>query len=740
MHITPFFPRHSRGVIAGLILASIGVVGQAQQPSPAASKANSDAFPRFESYIKITGQAPSVTGSDSAYARRFQAPASGAYGIEAFHYGKDVGEDAAVVFDGRALVGSEDYLAQMLFTKNEVGSFEAGFKSFRTFYDGIGGFFPVNNSFRQLGNPELHTDRAKFWATAKLARPDRPAFELSYVNDTRKGRKDTTVWGDTDFTGIPIWSQSSLNPVSANRKLIPSYLELDENQQTITALMQHTAGKTEYHFEVVYNTNETFDTRWVTRYPGELKPFPAIPSSPAVIIPPALANNPNYGPDSQMIDSNIWTYTGKFETTLSEKVSIYGGLSYQDANADIGGDRQIDVTFQTAVGPVGGVGGFTSGGRPAYSYKTVAGTTNETILTGNVGASFKPSTDWYLSLGFKAEKLEMDGSNAINFLATIVNQNTGSATLLTAPGPNYSERTEESYVPELNVRYTGIKDLSLYGTFDYRYSPGDERGTDSHVSSSGSAISVSTTAGAKAIELNHGHYKVGANWTVNPLLTLRGEFFYKDHRNSMIGYDMSAGDRFILGYAFEGAKFTAVVKPTAQLTFTTRYVHQAGQMDTTVDLGSSYDSMDSKNQMIGETIDWNPNKTMYMQANLNVVFASISTAYPRAGGTANDVIRNADNNYTNGNIVTGFVLAKNTDAKIEGSFYRADNYDPTVTATVPYGAGVKEYTVTVGVTHKFSDRLLMDIKLGYFESESETTGGNTNFKGPMGYLSFSRAL
>ncbi len=46
-----------------------------------------------------------------------------------------------MVIDGRALVGSEDYLGKVNLTKNEVGVFETGYKRFRTFYDGVGGFF-----------------------------------------------------------------------------------------------------------------------------------------------------------------------------------------------------------------------------------------------------------------------------------------------------------------------------------------------------------------------------------------------------------------------------------------------------------------------------------------------------------------------------------------------------------------------------------------------------------------------
>ena len=107
------------------------------------------------------------------------------------------------------------------------------------------------------------------------------------------------------------------------------------------------------------------------------------------------------------------------------------------------------------------------------------------------------------------------------------------------------------------------------------------------------------------VKLNHGHYKVGANWTVSPMLSLRAELFYKDHTNGF--YDrVTAGDGYVLGYQFLGEKLTAIVKARSNLTFTTRLIRQSGKMDTTVDSGISFQSNDTKNYNIGETIDWSP--------------------------------------------------------------------------------------------------------------------------------------
>lgn len=59
---------------------------------------------------------------------------------------------------------------------------------------------------------------------------------------------------------------------------------------------------------------------------------------------------------------------------------------------------------------------------------------------------------------------------------------------------------------------------------------------------------------------------------------------------------------------------------------------------------------------------------------------------------------------------------------------------------MPYGAGYSEDSVTVAIKHQLRDRLRLTAKLGYVSSENETTGGNTDFDGPVAYLSFEQAL
>ena len=708
------------------------------------AKIPSDAFPLFESYIKISGRAPSVSGQDSSFVRRLQTPANGTYGIEALHFAKDTAKDTTVVFDGRALTGSEDYLGAFKITKNEVGTVEVGYKRFRTFYDGTGGFFPLNNRWNALANPELHTDRAKFWMDAKIERPNAPKFEFQYTNEQRTGRKDSTIWGDTDFTGIPAYygvGAAALNPpYSTARKIIPAYINLNERQQNWIGSAKHSVGNTELDFEIHHNSTVSNDRRIVNRYPGELQLFPRQSSAtnPPQLYPPETIANQVTGYDQQNLDAKTTSYTGKFETKMSGTLAVYGGVLYSKGSADIGGDRQMTQYMPTAVGLVTAIGGFVgAGGRPPYSYTTTAGETHEKVFSYNLGLKFQPQSDLLTTLAVKYEKTDVDGFNSVTYISNSINQTTGAVTPVIVAAPNLADRTEKSWIPEATFRYTGIKGLSLYGNIDYRHSPGTEYGNSTGVTLGG--VAGAAVVSDDNVKLNHAHYKFGANWTVNGMLTLRGEIFYKDHTNGW--YDRATpGDGYVLGYRFLGEKLTAIVKAQDNLTFTTRLVRQTGKMDTSVDSAASFQSNDTKNYNIGETVDWSPSAQVFVQANLNVVFNTIKTAYPVAGGLGNDVLRNADNNYINGSLITGFVVDKNTDASVQYTYYRADNYKVPSPASVFYGAGVKEYTLTVGVKHKFTDRLMGNAKLGYIDSKNDTTGGNTNFKGPLAYVSLEFAL
>jgi hypothetical protein len=731
-----FSSSRAAGLLAGVLIACTSSFASDT------AKTESDALPNFadSNHITVAGIGASTSGSKAAFKRGTQLTTSAAGGIEEARYTKDLSKATAFEFDGRLLPGLEDYLAEVKVTKTDVGSFDAGYKRFRTFYDGAGGFFPGNNAFLPLYNRALYVDRGRFFATGVIALPEMPVFTFKYTNDTRTGRKDSTIWGDTDQTGIPIWSASALNPISANRKIIPAYINLDEKHEEIEFSVKHTVGKTTGSLSVVGTRGKINNRRSVDRYPGELKPYPAIPSNPAILVTPAQANNQNKGFDLQKLNEDGLTYTARIETAISDKLKVYASGLRRESGTDIENARLISAVTATKIGVQNTVGAFVTNGRPPYSY-TSKGHVNETIYTGVVGLEATPLPKLNLGLAFRAEQYDAAGYNRTDYVNNLINVTTGTVTAVPVSTLNGSRISEKPVTPEINVRYSGIKNIALFANWDYRSSPGDERKSYIGISPGGNLIVPSPSRVNDNVKEKHSNLKLGANWNPCTFFTGRAEVFTKDHENRFTGYGENLGEYYILNYDISGAKLSATVKPMATLSLTSRYITQTGKARNVGDSYAETNSGRSNHYQFAETVDWTPNKSVYVQGNINVVFETIKTAYPTATLTARNVLHNADNNYWNGSIITGFVVDKNTDAQLQATYYKADNYNPALAgSTQPYGAGARDYSVTVGLKHKLTDRMLTSIKVGYLNSENETVGGYSDYKGLVGYVSLDYQL
>ncbi|MBK9991010.1 MAG: hypothetical protein IPP19_09815 [Verrucomicrobia bacterium] len=736
--------RSSSGLAASTLLA-LTSVHAADTAKPASSE--KDPFAPAENYITISGQYNGVSGDEAAFQAKNWTAKNGFGGIEDFRFGKSLKHDFEIKADGHALVGNADYLAHINVSKNEFGSVDAGYSRFRTYYDGIGGFFPSNKAWFPLVNQDLHVDRSKLWAQASLTLPNLPTLTVRYTHETRDGTKDSTIWGDTSNTGIPISSVNANNPVAANRKIIASYIDLDEKRQTLEGTIKHTFGKTTVQGSVIGETIDNVDTRYLNKYPGEARP--AGGAAPAFWLWSQGSNAIN-GYHTQGVKTNALTFLVKAETVLSDDITAFAGVSYQHSTTDFTGSRPL--TTSIAVGTIASYsvvqqyGGYATGGRAPGSYQDFTGGSRSKRLTANVGVDVKVVDTLFIETALKVEDLYTQSDDALTYNQYLVNQTTGVVTNNSLGYSNASKITELAWIPELSVRYTGMKDVSMYGSADYRHVPGTEN----------TAYRTSTNLLTNAdVTENHGNYTVGANWIPNSNFTGRIETFYKNHRNSFNANVSTAPtdkSQFILGSRYSGTRLSATVKILPTLTSTTRYVYQAGKMDlgavgtpvvaatSSFTRYASYETADSISRQISETIDWTPVKQVYLQANLNIAFDTMQTAYPKAGGRGNDVIRNADNNYWNASLLIGFVVDKVTNAEFQYTHYRADNFKSETWITQPYGAGAKNYTATVAVKRKLTDKLLAELKVGYLSSRNDTSGGNTDYTARVAYVSLQQAF
>ena len=440
---------------------------------------NSDAFPIFDSYIKVSGQAASIQGDGASFQKSTGQSENIGAGIEELYYSRDLNKTTTVKIDGRALSGSEDYLIHLNLTKAEFGSVDVGYKRFRTFYDGVGGFFPGNGKFTTITqvypriSRDMFVDRGEFWAEVKLARPDQPEVTIRYTNGTRNGVKDSTIWGDTsnsgqNFSNLPAGAILPVGPLPAGtysnaqvRKNIPAYLAIDERHETLEGTIKHTIGKTTAQLTLTGDWSSKDDGRYTDRFPGERRSAVA-PVAGALAAGWANFTNQVLTTTFDRQDTQTLGVSGTTVTEFNEKLTLRTGLAYQNVNAEFGGDRMV----------------VTNSNLPALTtvttndFRGLNGKSTVDVYTGTVALDYKATENLTATASIRAENENAESHGSYIAAAPPA---VGPLTKIASSGG------ETTVTPQLDLRYTGIRDLALYSTVSHKDGVGTENTTNGYI-------------------------------------------------------------------------------------------------------------------------------------------------------------------------------------------------------------------------------------------------------------------
>jgi hypothetical protein len=529
------------------------------------------------------------------------------------------------------------------------------------------------------------------------------------------------------------------NALPANAVYInPNTQILDEHHRSVEAGVTAKIGRTTETFKFTYDWVNNVDSRDYIKYPNSL----GVLADPTVEVTDDL--------ESRI--SNSLRLLDQTETTINDKLAVDVGLMYTHQNSTNGG-TWLTPTYAAVPNAV----------YVAETAAAIYGTSTLYDYTGNIFLKYTPIKDLTADLGFR------DESNGVGSSGGFMNTTlaTGAKTVaLTNINTNYeltySHFLDHTETPELSLEYTGIRSLSLYGTFDDCIDRGTQHWVNPYIATTvtGAGVTTNTATPIGSVffqdaNQDYEDLKVGANWNASSMFTVRAEVYRKDHQNRFVGSDDiigtgSYGGLFVTGYTFTGVKLSIIFKPFAQLSFNTRYQPQYGDMSVTAaipngGLGSEITSGKARGQMLSETVNWTPVSQFYVQGNVNLVYSYLQTGWPvvvvSAVTNIASPVNNADNNYVTGSALCGFVLDKQTDAQLQWAFQRADNYNPQVAqGGQPYGSSFEESNVTVGLKHKFSDRLIGEGRVGYLRWTDPTAGGFTNYNGPLAYVSLTYSL
>jgi hypothetical protein len=703
------------------------------------SSSQADAFPTFDNYITVSGLARSLTGDSAAYAARTGTPSIGSFGIEDFLYSKDVTENNTLTIKGHALSGSDDYLGDVSLVNDKIGSIDTGYSRFRTFYDGIGGFFPLSDAFMKWDPESLHVDRGSYWATAKLAMPDRPVFTLTFRDDTRSGMKDSSEWAPAINPnavikkGVLVGTAAPVN----TPYIAPNVLLLDEHHDSIEGSMVATLGKTTETLKATIDTVRNIDSRDYVKYPGS-----------TVIADPAVTVTD----DQESRRSTNFRLLNETETEINGQLTVNTGLTYSQLSSTNGGEW-ITPTYAATPNAVyiADTAADIFGGSKVYDY------------VGNLSVDYTPTSDWRAEAAYRDEYDVTASSGGFTNTSLATGAKTIALTNITTKlEPTYSHYNEHAGTPEASLEFLGIRNLTLYASFDKRIDKAGQRWVNPYAAVTTTGAGVVTNAGAplssmffQEADQDNENAKFGANWNASSQLTVRAEVFRKDDENQYFGSNQlvgtaSYGGFFANDYTFTGTKLSVIVKPIPELSFNTRYQPEFGDMAVTANAvlggnGTEVTSGKVRAQMLSESVNWTPTQRIYVQGNVNFVYSYIQTAYPVVVVSSTTgipmPIQNSNNNYVSSSALCGFVVDKQTDAQLKFSWTQATDYNPQIaTGGQPYGAGFMEESATAGLKHMFNSRLQGELKVGYLKRTDATTGGFTNYDGPLAYASITYSL
>ena len=197
------------------------------------------------------------SGNNAGVMQRTQTNGYAFYGgIESLQFSQKINNSTTMTLDGHALPGLEDYEFNLNLTKADVGYVKAGYKQFRTWYDGSGGYLP-GAQYGQLADDELSIDRGELSFEAGLRMENVPEITFSYKHAFRNGQKDSLTWGE-GITSAPPDDPNSF-------KLIPALWGIDEQVDTFELNVEHTIGNTDLGIGLIYEHASYSNSRTITK-------------------------------------------------------------------------------------------------------------------------------------------------------------------------------------------------------------------------------------------------------------------------------------------------------------------------------------------------------------------------------------------------------------------------------------------------------------------------------------------
>lgn len=719
--------------------------------------------PTYSNWINFTLGGIITNGNQAEFQRQnpnLNGPIFG--GIDDMHLEQSIGK-AVFTVDARAIFANSDYNIKLMLSMPDVGYISTGFTEFATYSNGNGGYLPdakAPGGSLFFSGPEYTLYRGSIWVELGLRVPNIPELTLRYEHAFRNGQKDSTSWGGTNQTGIVA------TPNNSNvRKILPSFWGINESRDIFTFDARHLFGKpeqfgnTEVNLGMRYEFDMTSDQLNFNTYSAPSK----APIARNLTMEPGVANSYHMTNTSNV---NLAIYDGHISsvTRFGDKLWMTAGFSYVAGDSDISGSRIAGPDYGMAYSPYYNNLQYAN---KSGAYIDLGGGSNTGASVAILNFMWMPLDCLTISPSFRIECANTTSSST--FL-TEANQTVGpgpiliskatpkTATKAATPavfnqvvkipaGTVAAPTLVNSHVfltgvsEGLQMRYTGIKNLLLYAQFDWEQQY-ESRGD---VTPDGSYAPLPAGNIASKLNLSSNNqiltqkYAVGANWYALPGLNAAVQYYLLLQAfNQTIHTDdpVRVNQRlYAQNWYTNDVNARITWQPFSNLALVSRYDFQRTVIDSQWGLDGGADpfmapygmSSIMTNNMITESLTWQPFDRLYFQGSLSYVLNNISSQ------AAADVpaVTNSFNNYWTAGAGFGFAIDPKTELRGDFAFYSANNYINNAASGVPYGAAGTEYSFTASLNRQISKNVSLSVKYYMDSYQDRLSGGNSNFLGQM---------
>lgn len=632
-----------------------------------------------------------LSGNRASFMQRHGLPADAYGGVDQLHYEQDVGQRGLFELDARGIFDNDDYSLRLNLEHPDYGYVRTGYREFRSWYDGSGGFLPNSGTFLNLYDDELYLDRGEYWFEAGLTVPDRPQFFFRYSHQFRDGRKDSTIWGDVG---------------TAQRGVSPSFWDIEEERDTFQLDVKHSLSETDFGAGLRFENSNQNNSRNIWRRPFEAQD--------------------RHLTQREQVDTDLFNIRAFSETQLNETTLFTTGYAFTTLDTDLGGSRIYGADYDPIYDR-----GFRGLQTRDEGFFNLSGGSRLDQHVANLNLMLTPWDHVTIVPSFRVESLAQNG------IANFREFNKESPVLVSEENfQNTSERDFVDVSEGLEIRYTGVTNWLFYTRTEWLQGEGDLAERQLAFENDLTPVVQNVSRDTESMRFTQ-KYAAGANWYPLRSLNFHGQYYFKSRQNDYDHpFDLTSNaganryPAFIRSQDFDthDVNFRVTYRPLPQLTLVTRYDFQISTIDNRMDLRASVQGAESTTHIISESITWVPWTRLYLQGSIHYVLDETETA---AQALAPGVVLGAQNDYVNGTAMAGYVLTEKTDLQAQYLFYKSDNYINNSAVSVPYLSGAEEHGATLAVIHRLSPAQQVTVRYGYFTSEDELYGGRNDYEAHM---------